>query len=257
MPNHVVSKVTMKNIGKRKEYYSNLDTDNPYFDFNKIIEQPEELSIEDGSTTMWGIYAYLTACYKGVNRYLNPLANHAADSTKLMINPNCLPSNEDLEKAANRLHKSLNELEEIGKTAIENARKYGAVTWYNWRCENWGCKWNSYDLSIKDDDTIFITTPWSPPEGIFIKLSKDNPYDPIYVQYANEDPSIGGYLEYLDGELVQDDPYEYSTEESVLNYEELWGVNYLEDYEDEDEECVPAFSYNLIECEGEKDNGQN
>ena len=203
--------------------------------------------------------AYLSACSKAINGYIHPLtrigSSKPTDICRLPINPSILPSEEKIKEIADSLNTTVNELEELGRHCLENARKYGAVTWYDWRCEHWGCKWNSYDLYVVDDDTIFISTPWAPPEGIFIKLSKDNPYDPIYVQYANEDPAIGGYLEYLDGELIEEEEYPYESEESVANYAELWGYNYIENQECYDyEECVPAFSYDLLECKGEDKN---
>lgn len=250
MPNHVRSKITMKNITK-KDIFSTNDDNERYLDFEKIIPMPEEIqNTKEDSVTYWGMLAYLVGCSDSINYYYRFMDN------KPIINKVVLPTKERIKEVAETLNITVTELEEFGKQYIENARKYGSVSWYDWSNLNWGCKWNSYDLYEEDNDNIFISTPWAPPDGIFVQLSKDNPYDRIYVRYANEDPSIGGYLEYLDGELIDAEEYDYQSEDSVANYAELWGINYLEDESYYDyEEPLPAFSYNLIEDKGEKENG--
>lgn len=45
-------------------------------------------------------------------------------------------------------------------------------TWYDWRSDNWGCKWDACDTAIvdvsSDDDgmksvTVLFESPWAPP----------------------------------------------------------------------------------------------
>ena len=43
--------------------------------------------------------------------------------------------------------------------------------WYDWCCENWGTKWNSYDGNVTDDG-IGFNTAWSPPSPVITALSK-------------------------------------------------------------------------------------
>ena len=42
--------------------------------------------------------------------------------------------------------------------------------WYEWRCDNWGTKWEACDIKITQDYTDFLevtfNTAWSPPEPI-------------------------------------------------------------------------------------------
>lgn len=53
--------------------------------------------------------------------------------------------------------------------------------WYNWRIDNWGCKWNAdnYHENVETimTDTHKLTlgffTPWGPPEGWFVKLVEE------------------------------------------------------------------------------------
>ena len=50
--------------------------------------------------------------------------------------------------------------------------------WYNWRCTNWGTKWNAYDIEVDWDEKykecieINFQTAWSPPEPIYFKLDE-------------------------------------------------------------------------------------
>lgn len=50
--------------------------------------------------------------------------------------------------------------------------------WYNWRCTNWGTKWNAYEVEINWDEEykecieINFQTAWSPPEPIYFKLDE-------------------------------------------------------------------------------------
>lgn len=48
--------------------------------------------------------------------------------------------------------------------------------WYNWNCEHWGTKWNSYHGKIIQQSKYKIVcqfdTAWGPPEPIFAKLEE-------------------------------------------------------------------------------------
>lgn len=78
--------------------------------------------------------------------------------------------------------------------AMENIKKYGAPTWYEWACQNWGTKWNAYSTPDKRDrvDTIYFQTAWSLPFPVILALSKKFPAVTIIVSYADED--IGSNL---------------------------------------------------------------
>ena len=60
------------------------------------------------------------------------------------------------------------------------AKKYGAVGWYDWDCKNYGCKW-SMEIErwavVKETDdcfclSAFTETPWAPPIAFFDFLNK-------------------------------------------------------------------------------------
>ena len=64
--------------------------------------------------------------------------------------------------------------------------------WYEWRCDNWGTKWEACDIKITQDYTDFLevtfNTAWSPPEPIAEILRSK--YECNHV----EDYHIGLYL---------------------------------------------------------------
>ncbi len=51
--------------------------------------------------------------------------------------------------------------------------------WYNWRCENWGTKWDACDSDIYDEDSDYIcinfNTAWSPPTFWMLAATKKYP----------------------------------------------------------------------------------
>ena len=69
--------------------------------------------------------------------------------------------------------------------------------WWDWRIQNWGTKWNSYDdyVEIVDDETVEYTfsTAWSPPEPVIAKLREQYPDVSITAFYDEPGMEIAGY----------------------------------------------------------------
>lgn len=61
--------------------------------------------------------------------------------------------------------------------------------WYDWHCDYWGTKWNSYNYSdnLANDDEISFWTAWSEPEPIWEALSRRYPKETIYIRASYED----------------------------------------------------------------------
>lgn len=72
--------------------------------------------------------------------------------------------------------------------------EYGADNWYEWNCNNWGTKWNSYHCSIVEDhETVLIIkydTAWSPATPVLREISKRFPNVTIVSEYADEGGSF-------------------------------------------------------------------
>ena len=71
--------------------------------------------------------------------------------------------------------------------------------WYNWRCQNWGTKWDCYSLEIDDTDMphgfeVQFETAWSPPEEVCYAI-KDQ-YDDLSISWFYDEPGceLAGYL---------------------------------------------------------------
>lgn len=71
---------------------------------------------------------------------------------------------------------------------------YGAENWYDWRCKNWGVKWDASRSGFWQDGkdwVISFETPWGAPIEFMKKLSKMYPNMTFMLQFADE--SEGGY----------------------------------------------------------------
>lgn len=63
---------------------------------------------------------------------------------------------------------------------IEVFKERPWFNWYNWRCANWGTKWNACDTTVlktsPTDIDINFSTAWSAPEQVLDTLKKQNPH---------------------------------------------------------------------------------
>lgn len=88
----------------------------------------------------------------------------------------------------------------------EDCKKNGIPNWYDWNCENWGTKWNSYDLEKLSWNSYKFETAWSGVPGLILKISEIFPDVKINYTYADEDSgSNTGIYEFLNGEVVSEE----------------------------------------------------
>ena len=70
-------------------------------------------------------------------------------------------------------------------------------SWWDWRVQNWGTKWNSYDCDVDESNEEHIEyifyTAWSPPEGVIAKLREQYPDVHITAFYDEPGMEIAGY----------------------------------------------------------------
>ena len=71
--------------------------------------------------------------------------------------------------------------------------------WYNWRNQNWGTKWDCYDLFIDDDEMpnaleLTFNTAWAPPEEICHAMREQ--FDDLSISWFYDEPGceVAGYL---------------------------------------------------------------
>ena len=70
--------------------------------------------------------------------------------------------------------------------------------WYDWRIQNWGTKWDCYEVDIDDSELeygfeVTFDTAWSPPEEICYAIKKQ--FD-VSVSWFFDEPGmeVAGYL---------------------------------------------------------------
>lgn len=202
MPNHVINVLKFKNLTKSqikilKENLTTIEENERLFDFNKIIKRPESLSLVSGSLENHAIeYVEL----KEHNLHLDEKDKLEEQNKKFIESLKEKQPFEDYNETYKKYN--INNLYDLGKLYLENEKKYGATTWYDWDIENWGTKWNAYDQMIKEGKTyikFIFSTAWSIPIPIYEKLEKLG-LD-FEVKYADEDYGYNcGILKYINGE---------------------------------------------------------
>ena len=150
MPNHITN--ILKFEGDSEQVHAMLDKIKSdelglgSIDFNKIIPMPDELQVVAGSIENIAVemairlYDKNGDAYKEYHQY----------------------SDEDFENRRKNYTESDLELADIGLKYLSNAVKYSASNWYIWCNQNWGTKWNSYNLNIINKDCITFQTAWAP-----------------------------------------------------------------------------------------------
>jgi len=219
MPNHVKNIVRFNaEPEKAFEIFNFIRRDNGElgsFDFNKIIQMPEELEIEASSRGAAG--------YKAYKEFIKRMSEEELllmeDITKLRDN---IINKYDINK----------NIFELGKKYYFNVKNYGTPTWYEWSINNWGTKWNAYDCDILDEEdmvnsnhTICFQTAWSSVPDIIRKLSEL--FSEIEFEYSYADEDLGnncGELNFKSGEYTHSCIPDFGKESQELAFN-IWGYD--------------------------------
>ena len=179
MPNYVRSVVTVYgNYDSLARLVNLVSGENGAFDFDKIIPMPESLNLPEGSVTNEAIWYY---CKK------NDL-----DMPSIIFVPTYL--NDDFEKKITP--EKAEEFLKMGKQYLENIDKYGTTSWYGWRCDNWGTKWNAMMVYAGEIEKINegkysvewrFDTAWDAPNPVFDVLFKKFPELEFEITSVDED----------------------------------------------------------------------
>lgn len=172
-------------------------------DFNLLIPMPDELNIESGSRgnhakkfleipsktplTLPIIEKYIhKAEVERIATKAKELKWTVGDFIEWLIDN---PKEQDI------LGLGIN----LGLQYINNLIKYGYPDWYDWRCNNWGCKWNvsadTCSVFINDDciECLF-DTPWGPPVNWFTQLCSTFPNIEMTLSYYEPGMYFAGEL---------------------------------------------------------------
>lgn len=197
--NHVTIKGNKDDIKKIKELLTTQCDDGTVncFDFNKIIPMPESLQIDSGSITQNAMRAAKAEPNSEERKEIvDKMSNNFPWTLLQPYNlPNRIENEDDFIK--------------LGELYLDNIKKYGHPTWYEWRCENWGVKWNTHEPELKTDEQECLEyefdTAWNEPVPIFVALSEQFPNITINTRASYEDPTPWEIIctEYENGEVVE------------------------------------------------------
>lgn len=160
--------------------FTTIQGEKGLMDFNKLIPMPPELEIESGSRTDAGFKEYM---------------GFVADTG----------FRTELEQPYLAAHPEIDREEwDLGKQAFHNIREFGCPTWYEWRVQNWGTKWNASSAEIAEGRMSFLTA-WNAPEPVIEKLSEMFPTVSIHYVWADEDIGYNcGKRTYQGGVVTQE-----------------------------------------------------
>lgn len=234
------------------------DIDGEYdFDFNKIIPMPDELNIQASCVTQNSARLFLNS----MDEYSEEQIKYAK-IYKQAYNGDCFTligdearglmkkvmSCHDVEaKDSPLLFNNPNEVLDFGKRVLDNYARYGAVDWYDWRCNNWGTKWNAAFTEIPCEGTadVYFDTAWSPVIALMQELSKQHPECKFEYEYAEEQVAyLTGKFEIENGN-ASGEKYEEYSRAAYETYFRLWGG------EDEFAFDEKEGTYKPVESEGE------
>lgn len=101
--------------------------------------------------------------------------------------------------------------------------RYGYPSWYEWRLDKWGTKWNAYEINTDgaSDNFIEFETAWSAPFPIIDRLSRCFPDVTIAHLWADEDTGNNcGSREYRKGAITFENiPETYSKEAHEIAFD--------------------------------------
>jgi len=85
--------------------------------------------------------------------------------------------------------------------------------WYDWRVENWGCKWDVGNVSLEDwgDNQIrfIFDTPWGPPVEWLGNTCHKFPELTFTLDYRECGMGFQGYVECSEGKVVKNQEVEF------------------------------------------------
>ena len=230
MPNYVRNEIQMKGIADMPIFHDKGDEYGEHaIDFDKIVPMPEELDVPSGSAMGEAIAWYMTERGTADPARYDELAN-AVPSIEGCVWMRHFKEDgymaslvKDARETVKRHPEEHDKLYEAGHRYVENFRKYGYGTWYDWCCENWGTKWNAQDSYAVDDGTVWFSTAWDPALPIAKKLSEMRLNTEVILRWADEDIGYNtGCATFLNGKGKVKRPANGSNEALAL-YVHLWG----------------------------------
>lgn len=214
MPNHITNELTAS-----PSVLDFMRSEESEFDFNRIAPMPEILRKNEPSCAVkdWAMLATGKTSVRELSRPTpDPLqafkaGNFGAATERLhqanlirLLTEGPFPkdfSDEDWESFL------------LCLSAIRTCG--GIPSWYEWAIENWGTKWNAYEVSRKSERVVVFQTAWSMPGKIIQALSdKFQPGEPMRIRWADEDFGYNVGIFTITSDSVEGGPLENNSKEA-------------------------------------------
>lgn len=261
MPNYVINTITLtgskRDVAAVCKLLQNKNADSSEdIDFNNVIPMPKSLNLISGGWDKWYVGAYIQTLSESdkiglVQKLLKCSDGYYKSYYHKYMDAFCKEIPSDIllkmQEEFRENYKSIapSSVEEVGKTYVDNILNYGADTWYDWSCNNWGTKWGAIDSYIIGN-CIGFQTAWSAALPITAKLSEIFPNVTFSHEWADEDiGSNCGRYEFLGGKAFNE--YLPQGEEAVLYACEMWGYD-PKDFGVEEEHCVDGLLDEDVPC---------
>lgn len=190
------AKIQLEILKKKIEDSKQMSEDGEtyYRILQALFPMPESLNITSGVTTEYGVAVLLSTKFDDHTR-IDIINNYqwAKDMSR-----------DDL--IIHLVEKKMVNFEEA-EQAIENVKKYGCETWYEWKIGNWGTKWDIKESKIEPQEnsvTIDGCTAWSPPIFALLKISKDFDQLQFQISYEEECGGFSGEDTIVNGDICQE-----------------------------------------------------
>jgi hypothetical protein len=121
--------------------------------------------------------------------------------------------------------------EEEMETALKNEPTIRKDSWYNWRLQNWGTKWEVDDISISQASDTCISlsfmSAWSPPIDALDKLLEQDGIDSIVAHYYEPGNNFTGV--YNNGENIEMNlsaltEEDFENNDLIIELNEIFGI---------------------------------
>lgn len=202
MPNHITTKIEF--VTKGEEILEYIKNEEQLFDFNKVIPMPESLDVEESSLSSYAFLYTLTDKFQNLHKFKKYesklrtlyIGEFDLNYAQKYVKENDVENNPEFLK--------------LGEQLLNNYEEYGYLTWYQWSTDNWGTKWNAYDVTV-EGNVLKFDTAWNYPAKIInILIEKFKPT--CSVKSMCEGSNFWFIKNYVAGDLVfksLDDPADH------------------------------------------------
>ena len=247
MPNWTFNRI--KFTGPKEDLSKLIGLMGSDFEFDALIPMPESLNVTSGGREDEAIIAYVASQHGGIENLLD-----SDEALSFLRSTHEYPFDEKfMMNRILRLKESLPKMDEAeletlleeGRIYVDNIKKYGASSWYRWRCKHWGTKWPASDTSIEETRysvTWRFDTAWNSPWPIIGEIEKRFPSLSYEFGWQDEDDFLHSHvLKYYADNAYEDENGEWQelpptpiTNISVAGSDEnnwFWDIGLEEDKE--------------------------